>query len=480
MPRWKGERVTISELETCLSVATQSTTVEWGRIRYAAGQVFVDFPDNHRERIDIGQVGNVLRDAPWDSEDRFLAERARFQVPPEALQDLATLLRKLFGDYIAPEVDRIGHGFPISGGRNSYAKALKSGLRARGYATPVPDFAKSLVRASVALDASHVAAMLEGWLDDRPLRVQTSAILAGIRTTEDLVLPEGVVVQTLPAASDSIPLSVPHARKLPVLDVLGTTLLTVDSFISKPLFQPRGDFVPGSVVQLQTDERFLSVRALCDALALITGRFVRPSLFWTDYSEASAFGATGDDIIWRAGDPFVERWNEIHTQTDRSSGVVTLRHRLPEPPLISKCDLRSAWEFHAKLAERKANDVRFKTALERWLRSLRADLSLADHFIDLRVALEALYLDNSRDELVHRLCTRLAWHLGSSPKERRRHFEATRKFYNRASSIVHGGEVKDAEADEQLLDQASLMCRQALFARVNAGPPDWDTLVFGV
>lgn len=469
----------VRELETRLAEATQSATVEWGRIRYAAGQAFVDFHDDRRERVQIEQMEQVLSDAPWDSEVRFLAENARFEVPPDELQDLANTLRRLLSDYIDPESDRIGHGFPAAGARNGHIRALRSGLRVSAYVTPVSAFAKALVRASLALGAARVAAMAEGWLEDRPLYVRTSAILSGIRTTQDLILPEGVEVNTLPVDSDALPLSVPRARQLPVLDALGATLLTVDSSISPPLFRPLGEYVPGSVVQLQADDCFRSVWALCDALALATGQFVRPRLFWTDYGEVSALGSAGDGPVWRAGDPFSERWKRVSVRTDTASGTVTLRNRQPEPPSMSECDLRAAWEIHAGLWERKSNDLRFRTALERWLRSRRPDLSVEDHFIDLRVALEALYLDGDSGELAHRLATRLAWHLGTSPDERKRLFNETRRFYRRASGIVHGGGVRETEIDERLLDQASSMCRRALLEHLKSGMPDWGTLVFG-
>ena len=126
------------------------------------------------------------------------------------------------------------------------------------------------------------------------------------------------------------------------------------------------------------------------------------------------------------------------------------------------------------------SDLRFKMAINRWLRSRRPDLSLADHFIDLRVALEALYLSDSSGELSFRLSTRLAWHIGSSPDERKALSELTRRFYSRASRVVHGSDLGDADGDRRLLDQASDLCRHGLLAYVTDAPPDWDSVVFGV
>ncbi len=159
--------------------------------------------------------------------------------------------------------------------------------------------------------------------------------------------------------------------------------------------------------------------------------------------------------------------------------MVTLLRRKPTPPLLFWHELQQAWEIHAGLGELNASDPRFRTAFNRWLRAQRPDLSLSEHFIDLRVALEALHMNDNMGESTNSLSIRLAWHLGTTPAERRELFALARDFYRRASRIVHGAVVDGSDVDIQLLQQASDLCRRAILAYLKSDPPNWDALTVG-
>ncbi len=474
-----SQRTTLSQLGTQLETALQTSTVTQGRVRYVAGQAFVDSSEARAEQYPFTTLKQTNRDATWDSEQRLLAESLRINVSPDALSALVACLRQLLENYIDKAADRIGHGFPIVGGSHGYTRALRSGLATRSYETPLSRFAESLVRASIAIGSERVAQLIGAWMDGGPLRMHTSAILSGVAVAEEITLPQGLAVRMLPRVSELLPLSVPRTTNLPVMDLLGATVLTIDSTIDPPLFRPGSGTDRASEVEFRAADQFRSVRAFCDALAVISGQFVRPKRFWVDYGEIAVFGPRDRSLVWGAGEPFSEPWRETVVHTDASTGVVTLRRRAPEPPLLSESDVHAAWAIHASLEERKANHPRFKTAIDRWLRSRRPDLSPADHFIDLRVALEALYLGDASGRLRFRLSTRLAGHLGTSPDERKQLYETVGTFYARASRVVHGSDNGDADDDRRLLEQTSDLCRRGLLAYVRDAPSDWDTLVFG-
>ena len=263
----------IKQLETTL----QGSTAKQGRVRYRAGQAFVDFSAACRESYPFDMTEQALRDATWDSEERLLAEDVRIETPTRALSALSACIREVLEDYIDGETDRIGHSFPIVGGSNGYIRSLANGLRTRSYETSVSKFAESLTRASLALGPVLVGHLVKVWKAGQALNVQTSAVLSGVRVAEDLMLPDGLAVHTLPSTSELLPLSVPRTNNLPVMDILGETVLTINSTISPPLFRPNSSVSRESQVELQAADRFQNVGALCESMALVSGQYVSPS-----------------------------------------------------------------------------------------------------------------------------------------------------------------------------------------------------------
>ena len=83
------------------------------------------------------------------------------------------------------------------------------------------------------------------------------------------------------------------------------------------------------------------------------------------------------------------------------------------------------------------------TAIHRWINSKRPESNLLDRFIELRIALEALYLREASGEMRFRLATYGAWHLGGDPDERRGYHRTLRKTYSVASTAVHAGEIEN-------------------------------------
>ena len=63
----------------------------------------------------------------------------------------------------------------------------------------------------------------------------------------------------------------------------------------------------------------------------------------------------------------------------------------------------------------------------------------ADQFIDLRIALEALYApDGGSGEISYRLQTRCARHMATSFDDRKALAREVKDFYNTASRFAHG------------------------------------------
>ena len=82
-------------------------------------------------------------------------------------------------------------------------------------------------------------------------------------------------------------------------------------------------------------------------------------------------------------------------------------------------------------------DRKLRIATDRWRRSKRPDARLEDRYIDLRIALESLYLNDfvteHSSEMRFRLSLFGAWHLAEDLEERRRIRKVLRDAYDTAS-----------------------------------------------
>ena len=135
-------------------------------------------------------------------------------------------------------------------------------------------------------------------------------------------------------------------------------------------------------------------------------------------------------------------------------------------------------------------DRKLRIAVGRWRRSKRSEARLEDSYIDLRIALEALYLKDFDDERSQEMRFRLplfgAWHLAENLKQRRSIRKTLRAAYDMASKAVHGGEVlKEPGAGQYRKARAELsraqdLCRCGALKLLREGPPeDWTDLVLG-
>jgi hypothetical protein len=82
-----------------------------------------------------------------------------------------------------------------------------------------------------------------------------------------------------------------------------------------------------------------------------------------------------------------------------------------------------------------------------------------DRLIDCRIALEALVLSDSNQELSYKAAMRIARLLGQSGDERLTLFERVKRLYNARSTVAHGGEVDEPSA---LADEAHEILRRVL------------------
>ena len=105
--------------------------------------------------------------------------------------------------------------------------------------------------------------------------------------------------------------------------------------------------------------------------------------------------------------------------------------------------------------------------------------SLADQFIDLRIALELLYSQGSRSELRSRVALSGARHLGRNREERENIHKTLRNAYDKASDAVHGNASFENAANAKLLAEAQDVCRLAIIKSLSEGEFRLEQAVFG-
>ena len=125
-----------------------------------------------------------------------------------------------------------------------------------------------------------------------------------------------------------------------------------------------------------------------------------------------------------------------------------------------------------------------RIAATRLIKSKDSSQGLVDQFVDLRMALEALFLRDFTDEHSQEMRFRLslvgAWFLGRDYEDRRRIRKVLRHAYDRASAAVHTGDIASTDDNHALLQDAQSLCRDGIFKLLRDGPPDdWGNLVLG-
>ena len=120
------------------------------------------------------------------------------------------------------------------------------------------------------------------------------------------------------------------------------------------------------------------------------------------------------------------------------------------------------------------------TSINRWIRSKLTHSAFVDQLIDLRIALESLYLDDTHGELRFRLASYGTWHIGESFEERKMIYLTLKEAYNLSSKAVHSGEASFNDNNKQLLQEAQQICRRGILKRLKENAkPDWEELILG-
>jgi len=390
-------------------------------------------------------------------------------VDDDQLGTIVNYLRDRLGAYLDVARGRIGHCFGVVGDSQPYVTFTPDSVVETQATSSLSDFARGLIRAATVLGPDRAAMLLSKWADGGPRRFKIVVVLAGVWVDEDIVLDEGLRVYRLPVSSDLLPTSLPNMTQETMGQILGHAALEIGASTRPALFVPQEGKVPlhshTALDQASLDSFFL-------ALSLVCNQQVGLAWSWNDHGESGTFTETGRNSIMSG--PGMELSTHGKTKTYHpSTGVVELSSFDSPPPNLCETSLRRAWELRTELQRRNDSDQRFKIAVTRWAKAATPGVLSPDRLIDLRIALEALYLDSREGELGFRLSITGARHLATDLHERKAVRKALADFYGLASRVIHGVPLK-RKADVSLVDGAATLCRDGILKIVEQrNQPDW-------
>lgn len=429
------------------------------------GEVAVLTTENmtsHQEFTEL--LNNILRTATFDT-DRWgkytpsqlrqlyltgndinagIVHSTRPQLNEQLLATLNERLRSLLSAYLIPGEDSITNKLtPLMGGVVQFT---------------IPEFAQALIRAAAILGPPRTAQMLLEWEKDKPIRYWRHVVLAGASVEQPLELNPSMRIANLPSSSDQITRYVPsplrgfHYSDMMYMCRARLSVEYETAFLSK--------LPPQDGVHIEHRHTSLGIEnfyndGFCEALSLACNHYVSWMSAWSECLDWDVFRMRGGGMLSRSG-PDNHNINLTYDE------------------LSEACRLFTLGRPSGKVGKR------LSIAIARWVQSKRDSAIFVDRFIDLRIALEALYLTDVSGESRFRVSSSGAWHLGGDFNRRRAHQKTLRDAYDLASKGVHAGEIPFSDATRELLVSAQDLCREGILKRLGESEePKWNELILG-
>ena len=377
--------------------------------------------------------------------DRSTVELAKPNVPKDLLIELTDVLHDLLREHV------VDASF---GNRLAY---IFGGIPTFG----ITEFALNTVRAAAILGPERATQWLYKWASGEPVQYQLCAVISGLTVEQSLDIEGGIRFITLPTSTADLDLHLPGVNNLHfgLSSLMKALKVTVDCKAGPAVCKPEE-------VELSPPDRTWHyghfpidpIATICEALSLACNCHVSWVMQWSDGSEEiKAFGLV-----------FGSSWSGSSKNPFPLASTMMLEKHLQ--------DIRN---LLMKRIEGKGGGKNLDMAIRRWIGS-KDRKNYEDQFIDLRIALEALYLPGMYNELGFRLATHGAWHLGSDFHERRYYYKILREAYQLGSRAVHASGVESSEKNRKLLTDAQDLCRKGILKRLSEGrDPNWNELILG-
>lgn len=443
------------------------------------GRIDIDRPEGslstYENRLDetLDPLGfrEMHERAQREGEPLGRARTAVVRLDDESRTALVDTIRNLLGDFVDPATDSIGHAFPMGGDRGSSVTAQADELYSYVQFSSLEKFADSLIRGAAVAGSEPVAGLVAGWVDGTPVAYR-SCIVVPITIARAVSPVAGVDVLPLALSTADLPTGLPARQGKSRADYLGQSLVSVDTEMTPALFRPETPSPDRQAVRAALTPQ-LTLETIREALSLEGDVFVDHGLAWNNYGDFSALANQGRLIGGTLG--YLRQRKGQMTSVD--TGVSTVE--------ISDDGIRELSEesVGSLLQKLRHADTRTRLAVSRWKMAKNGMRGLEDRLIDLRIALEALFLPAQPDqELKFRLAVSGAWFVGEDAEDRRRVWDTLRSAYDLSSTAVHGGDVrkqkKKGKSSAKVLADGLTVCRKGILRVLNDGPiTDWTELI---
>ena len=378
---------------------------------------------------------------------RLEARLAQAKIPTQELQRILPKFRNLLGEFVNRQTDRIGNGLV----------GLAGGVRE----PTLSEYVHTLIRAAAVLGGEQTAELLFGWIHGEPMSYRVISVLNGIAVDQPLRLNEGLQLYQLPLSSEKIVAHLPmmsigfHSTN----SVMGRVVLSIECEAGPALYCPsegETQFINLNHIWAGGQINSLSVDSFCEAMSLSCNGCIQRKFLWYDFGNLREFLSVQSGMSWTDAPHFggATNFNQEHFEFAR--------------------------KIHNVRSTKENSKPNLNTAISRWIKSKSSNSPFTDQLIDLRITLEALFLDNSKGEARFRLASHGAWYISQSADERKQNFQTLKQIYDLASRAVHGGNVKINDENEKLLEKAQDICRRGILMRLEERTePMWNDLIMG-
>ena len=442
--------------------------------RFDLGCVTSEYPGGrttsyaHRQGEVIGpqRLREIYAGAGWDDQEAHRVRSARVCVPNRLESDLADSFRHALVHHHDPGSDCVGHAFPMGSDRSGSSKAWPSGVYTHSHVSSIGRFSATMTKWAAVLGVDIVTDLIASWTRGEPLSYRTCAVV-GLTLQQPIQPTKGIRITPLPLSTAELPSGLPKRNDIRLSAYLGHAVLSVDTFATPALFRPVSNYnqhiVRGKLPQ------DLCFDLISQALSLELDASIDTGVGWNDYGDLNVL--TSDRTTWGSLQQLGQPWRSSNTSPSKGLTTIQLREGAVQTP--------SEDVIKDHLIALKSADARTRVAVTRWKKSMKRHASLTDGFIELRIALESLFLSQTPDkQLSLRLATNGAWLVGENGEDRREAWHILRKAYATASKAVHHGKVKQNGYNKDLLANAQMVCRKGILRVLRDGPiTDWDGLI---
>ena len=395
-----------------------------------------------------------------EQQDDFVTLQSLPVVDPETLAQIESWIETALQDYMS----------------DGYYGVRALSLVSKPYFSSAKEVSLALVRAATLIGISRVIEHLQNWLDYVPLTFTTKSLIFGLHLEAPLNVSKDIMLRPIRLSPREFAPDLPAFVKnrfgsLERLSLIDTVMISINQEMwhVDTLFTPESDELEEEIEEEFLLEERDQLDAVYRALSLATDSAVIPLFKWRDYGDLPVFNTGTLDPGMIPSAESSERDLMLREHTDVTSEQIA--HAAMLFPNLGMNNLVSLGLFQA---------------VERWMKIKRLGLSmpalvLDDSFIELRIMLESLFLDdNARGELTYRLALRGARLHGKDAEDRREQFRNLRKAYDIGSRAIHSSQVPFKTENLEVLDSGLGIVRKEILERLEEGKRrDWEAITLG-